>query len=202
MTPATDLPAAPPVGVVALAASAGGLAALTEVLSALPADFPAPLVVLQHLAPLHRSLLPDILSRRVPLRVKQAQEGDRLGPGTVYVAPPDRHLLIRPGGIVALTRTAPVHYVRPSADLLFESAAEAFGGRAVAVVLSGSGSDGDRGVCAVKRAGGTVIAQDEGSSTYFGMPGAAIGTGCVDRILPLEAIAGALVGLAASPSTR
>src|SRR5262249_24466905 len=106
-------------------------------------------------------------------------------------------LLVKPGGVLTLAHSEPVHYVRPSADLLFASAAEAFGGRGVAVVLTGTGSDGDRGVCAVKRAGGTVIAQNEQSSAFFGMPADAIEPGSVDLVLPLDEIAPALVGLAA-----
>jgi two-component system chemotaxis response regulator CheB len=186
---------APPVAVVVLAASAGGLTALSKVLSELPADFPAPVVVVQHLDPRHRSLMASILGRRCRLRVKEAQHGDRLAPGTAYIAPPDHHLLIHPDGTLALTRSAPVHYVRPSADLLFESAAAVFGGRAVAVVLSGTGRDGGPGVQAVKRAGGTVIAQDQETSEFFGMPAAAIETGSVDLVLPLDGVAAALVAL-------
>jgi two-component system chemotaxis response regulator CheB len=192
---------APPVGVVVLAASAGGLAALTRVLAALPEDFPAPLVVVQHLDPRHRSLMAEILGRRVPLPVKQAETGDRLAPGQVYVAPPDRHLLIGPEGVLSLTDSERVHWVRPSADLLFESAAVYFGPRAVAVVLSGTGRDGDEGVRAVKRAGGTVLVQDHATSEFFGMPAAAIATGSVDLVLPLGEIAPALVALAAKART-
>jgi two-component system, chemotaxis family, protein-glutamate methylesterase/glutaminase len=143
----------------------------------------------------------DILRRRVLLPVKQAEEGDLLAPGHVYIAAPDIHLLINADSTLALTRSESVHLVRPCADLLFESAATAFGTRAVTVVLSGTGSDGDRGVRAVKQAGGTVIAQDRETSEFFGMPAAAIETGSVDLILPLGEIAPALVALAAKART-
>jgi len=186
---------APPVAVVALAASAGGLAALREVLSALPADFPAPVVVVQHLDPKHRSLMASILARCCRLRVKQAENGERLHPGVVYIAVPDYHLLVTADHTLALTRSELVHYVRPSADILFASVAAAFADRTVAVVLSGTGSDGDEGVRAVKRAGGTVIAQDPATSEFIGMPAAAIGTGSVDLVLPLSEVAPALVAL-------
>src|SRR5438132_4968447 len=181
--------------IVALAASAGGLAALGAVLSGLPDDFPAALVIVQHLDPRHRSLMADILSRRTKLKVKQAAEGDRLAPGIVYVAPPNRHLLVNSDGSLSLSQTELVHFVRPSADLLFESVAASYKERAIAVVLSGSGGDGSMGVKAIKKMGGTVLAQDQRTSEFFGMPGAAIDGGCVDFVLPLEEIAPALVTL-------
>jgi two-component system, chemotaxis family, protein-glutamate methylesterase/glutaminase len=181
--------------VVALASSAGGLNALTHVLSALPPDFPAALVVVQHLDPRHRSLMADILSRRTPLVVRQAEAGAPLCPGTVAIAPPDQHLLVNPDGTLSLSHAQLVHFVRPSADLLFESVAASFQDRAIAVVLTGSGSDGARGASAIKRMGGTVIAQDQATSEVFGMPGAAIRTGSVDYVLPLDEIAPSLVTL-------
>jgi two-component system chemotaxis response regulator CheB len=181
--------------VVALAASAGGLRALSHVLSALPAGFPAAVVVVQHLDPRHRSLMADILSRRTALVVKQAEEGDAVRPGTVYIAPPDRHLLVNPDGTLSLSQSELVHFVRPSADLLFESVAASYKDRVIAVVLTGSGSDGAMGLKAIKKMGGTVVVQDEATSEFFGMPGAAIQTGTVDFILPLNEIPSALVTL-------
>jgi two-component system, chemotaxis family, protein-glutamate methylesterase/glutaminase len=177
--------------IVALAASAGGLKALTDVLAALPADFPVPLVVVQHLDPRHRSLMADILGKRTRIKVRQAQDGDRLERGTAYIAPPNRHLLVNPD-MLSLTQSELVHFVRPSADLLFESTAASFRDRAIAVVLSGSGRDGAMGVKAIKKVGGTVIVQDEKTSEFFGMPEAALQTGMVDFVLPLQEIAPAL----------
>ena len=195
-----DLPSARggalPYRVVALAASAGGLAAVSQILAALPADFAAPVIVVQHLSPGHPSFLAEILRRRVLLAVVQAGGGELPAPGTVYLAPPDHHLLVRPWGGLALSEAPPVHFVRPSADLLFASLAECVGERAVAVVLSGTGRDGAEGVCAIKRHGGTVFAQD-GDAEFGGMPRAARDTGAVDRVLPLAAIAPALVELTA-----
>jgi two-component system chemotaxis response regulator CheB len=181
--------------IVALAASAGGLTALSLVLSGLPAGFPATIVVVQHLDPRHRSLMADILSRRTALRVKQAEEGDRLEPSTVYIAPPNRHLLVNPDGSLSLSQSELVHFVRPSADLLFESVAASYKDRAIAVVLTGTGSDGTMGVQAIKKMSGTVIAQDGKTAEFSGMPVAAIQTGTVDFILPLDDIAPALVSL-------
>jgi len=183
--------------IVALAASAGGLNALTHVLSALPADFPAALVVVQHLDRRHRSLMATILSKRTQLQVKEASEGDRLAPGTAIIAPSNRHLLVNGDGSLSLTQTELVHFVRPSADLLFESTAAAFGMRAIAVVLSGTGRDGAMGVKAIKERGGTVIVQDD-ASEFGGMPQAAREAVAVDFVLPLDDIAPALRTLLSS----
>ena len=181
--------------IVAFAASAGGLQALSHVLAAIPPDFPAAIVVVQHLDPRHRSLMADILAKRTRLPVKQADEGDPLVPGTALIAPPNRHLLVNPDGTLSLSQSELVHFVRPSADLLFESAAASYKERAIAVVLSGTGSDGSMGVRAIKKMGGTVIVQDEKTSQFYGMPGAAVQTGSVDFVLALDDISPALVTL-------
>lgn len=181
--------------IVGLAASAGGLRVLSEILAALPADFPAAIVIVQHLDPRHRSLMADILSRRTALQVEEAKEGVRLSPGTAYIAPPNRHLLVNPDGTLSLSQSELVHFVRPSADLLFESVAASYKERSIAVVLSGTGADGSMGVKAIKKMGGTVIVQDEKTSEFFGMPGAAMQTGCVDFVLPLQEIPSALITL-------
>lgn len=189
--PRATLPAGP-FEVVAIAASAGGMKALQAVLGPLGADFPVAIVVVQHLDPRHRSLLAEILSRRCALVVAEAGNGDILRPGHVYIAPPNRHLLVNSDGTLTLSESELVHFVRPSADLLFESVAGSYKERVVAVVLTGTGNDAAMGVRAVKKMGGTVIAQDESSSEFFGMPGAAIATGDVDFVLPLQDIAPAL----------
>lgn len=181
--------------VVGLAASAGGLKALLHVLSALPADFPAAVLVVQHVDPRHKSWMAEILDRKVSMPVRQVVGGERLAAGAVWVAPPDRHLLVDAEGLLSLVETPRVQFVRPSADRLFASLAEGFGARAIAVVLTGTGRDGAAGVRAVKARGGTVIVQDEVSSEHFGMPGAAIATGLADRVLPLSSIAPALCEL-------
>jgi len=183
--------------IVALAASAGGLNALTQVLQTLPSDFGAGVVVVQHLDPRHRSLMAEILGRRTGLRVKEAAHGDRVAAGTVMIAPPNNHLLVNQDGSLTLTQTELVHFVRPSADLLFESTAAAYRERAIAVVLSGSGTDGAMGVKAIKKMGGTVIVQDQKSSQFGGMPDAAQQTGLADFVLPLHEIAAALQTLVA-----
>ncbi len=181
--------------VVAIAASAGGLNAINTVLSNLPVEFPATIVVVQHLDPRHRSLMAEILNRNTSLRVKQAEEGDHVRPGTVYIAPPDRHLLVNSDGTLTLSQSELVQFVRPSADLLFESVAASHKDRAIAVVLTGTGSDGSMGVQAIKKMGGTVICQSIESAEFTGMPLAALQSKCVDFSLPLEEIAAALVTL-------
>jgi two-component system chemotaxis response regulator CheB len=176
--------------VVALAGSAGSLQGFAAVLAGLPRDLEAAVVVVMHLQGGHESMLAPILGRATQLPVKQAEADDVLEPGRVYVAPPDAHLLVS-GPRLGLDRGPPIHYLRPSVDVLLASLAEAFGGGALAVILSGSGSDGARGAVAVKEAGGTVIAQDA-SAEHAGMPTAAVASGAVDLVLPLEAIAGAI----------
>lgn len=190
-----SIPNSPPQTIVAIAASAGGLKALSELLSALPQNFPAAIVIVQHLDPNNRSLLAEILSRRTSLRVKAAAQGNILSPGLVFIAPPDRHLLVNPDATLSLSRSELVHFSRPSADLLFESVAASFKQRAIAVVLTGNGRDGASGVIAIKKMGGIAIAQDRPSSEYFSMPQAAIETNSVDFILPLDEIAATLVKL-------
>ncbi len=131
--------------VVALVASLGGLKAISQILSALPPDFPAAITVVQHLHPWYPSLMADILSRRTPLTVLQASAGNQLRSGTVYIAPPNQHLLVNPDGTLSLSQSERVNFVRPCADVLFESVATSFKERAIAVVLTGRGCDGARG---------------------------------------------------------
>lgn len=181
--------------IVAIASSAGELTALMTLLSTLPKNFTAAIALVQHLAPQYRSLMSEILARHTALKVKQAQEGDCLTPGTVYIAPPDYHLLVNSNGTLSLSQSKPVHYLRPSADVLFESVAASYKNRAIAIVLTGTGKDGARGVEAIHQMGGTVIAQDKKSSEFSGMPNATINTGNVDFILPLNEISATLVSL-------
>lgn len=179
--------------VVALVGSAGGIAAMQSVLEQLPADLPAAVVVVLHLAAEQPSYLAAIFSRGTALTVKQAEHGDVLEAGKVYVAPPAAHLLVTAAGELQLERSERVHHVRPSADTLLHSLAADYGGRCVAVVLSGTGSDGAAGAAAVKRAGGTVLVQDEATAGHFGMPSAAIHAVEVDAVLPVGDLGGAVL---------
>jgi two-component system, chemotaxis family, protein-glutamate methylesterase/glutaminase len=168
------------------------------VLQEIRADFPLPILVVEHQLPGARSMLPSILARSTTLRVKQAESGETPQPGTVYVAPSDRHLVVGVDGRLDLLASEPVRFQRPSADVLFESLAKHADGSAIVIVLSGMGSDGADGAVAVKDAGGRVMAQDEASAQFFGMPGAAIATGAVDCILPVGQIGAALSDMAAT----
>jgi len=192
---------AEPYGIVAIAASAGGITALGRVFSGLPADFPVPVVVVQHLDPRHETIIAEVLGRRAKLPVRLAQEGEKAQAGTIYIAPPNHHLLVGPQGVLTLSSSELVHFVRPSADLLFESVAGTYGPRAIACVLTGTGSDGAMGASAVKSRGGTVIAEDPELAEFKGMPEAVVAAGTVDFVLPLDEIASVIRGLVqASPS--
>jgi two-component system chemotaxis response regulator CheB len=177
-----------PLPIVAIGSSAGGINALRFIAAELPHDLPAAILVVQHLDPVHTSVLADLLARVSALPVHQATMGAAVRPGEVLVAPPNQHLTLDDDRTVALDDDPRIHFVRPSVDVLFRSVARVSSSNAIGVVLSGGGSDGADGVRAIKAAGGTVIAQDESSSEVFGMPGAAIATGDVDLVLPLEDI--------------
>lgn len=161
---------------------------------ALPAGFPAAVLVVQHLHPQHDSLLPSLLRRRAHLPIRQAKHDDRIDSGAVYVAPPDFHLLVA-AGFVELSRSKLVHFSRPSVDLLFESVAGEYGARAIGVILTGSGRDGATGIRAIKRVGGVTVIEDPASAAHPSMPEAARATGCVDHVVPLDRIAEMLVHL-------
>lgn len=184
-----------PYDIVAIAASAGGITALGRVLGSLPGGFPVPVLVVQHLDPRHKTVIAEVLGRRAKMPVKLAGEGEKAEPGTIYVSPPNRHLLVGADGVLTLSNSELVHFVRPSADLLFESVAGSYGPRAIACVLTGTGSDGAMGASAVKSRGGTVIAEDPGTAEFKGMPEAVVASGAVDFILPLDEVAAVIRGL-------
>ncbi|MGI4790181.1 MAG: chemotaxis protein CheB [Janthinobacterium lividum] len=181
--------------VVAIGTSAGGLNAVSVILSALPASFPAPILVVQHLSPEFPSRLASILNNLTDLRVKEAEEGDCLQPGHVYVAPPGTHLLVNPNQFLSLSLSAKVHHCRPSVDVLFRSVAVTFGSRAIGVVLTGGDGDGASGIQGIKAMGGLTIAQDLASSQQPSMPRHAAATGDVDFVVPLPDIAALLMTL-------
>ncbi len=183
-----------------MAASVGGLNALSVILGGLPAGFPAAIAIVMHVSPDHKSLLVEILKCRTALAVKQAHSGDILCHAEVFVAPPNHHLSVMPGGVLELSSSeaAKFHYSRPSAEPLFASVAGVYGKHAIAVVLTGGDGDGSMGVQIIKDQGGRVIAQDRHTSQDFSMPETAIETGDVDFILPLDRIAAKLVELVAA----
>ncbi len=180
---------------ITIAASAGGLEALRILLAPLPANFPVAIAVVQHLAPKRKSLLAQILSRRCSLIVKQAEDREHWQAGTVYIAPPDWHLLVNDDESFSLEQTKLMNFVRPSADVLFSSAAERLNSHLIAVILTGTGVDGSKGIEQVKQHGGVTIAQDQQSSEHFGMPRSAISTGSIDFVLPLTKISPRLISL-------
>ncbi|HKW49528.1 MAG TPA: chemotaxis protein CheB [Gemmatimonadaceae bacterium] len=182
---------------IAITASAGGISALAHVLSSLPADFDVPIVVVQHHTPGRTPDLAHVLSRLSRRPVRIAEAGQRIMPGTVYLAPGSAHLIVRLDQSFELMDGRRIAYVRSSAESLFSSAADAYGPRMIAVVLTGLGRNRAGGVRRVKDAGGTVIAQDEATSRYFSMPQAALATGAVDSVLPLGGIAPELIHLTA-----
>ncbi len=183
---------------VVIAASAGGLAAVSAIISALPASFPLPIALVQHRTAELPNLLTHVLERRTKLHVRNAENGDELLPGTLYVAMPGAHLIVDANRRLGLDHGPKSHHVRPAGNELFETAASVFGRGVIGVVLSGGDSDGMEGTRAVKRAGGIVIAQDKETSFIFSMPQHAIGTGDVELVLPMTEISRALESLAES----
>jgi two-component system chemotaxis response regulator CheB len=184
---------------VVIAASLGGREVLERLLGALPVDFPAPVLVVQHQDPRSPGYLPELLARRTRLLVRHAEAGERLRAATVYVAPPGRHLLVDPDGRCALSEGPRVSFARPSADRLFASAAAAFGARVLGVVLTGRLFDGTAGAAEIRRAGGVVLAQEPGTCRAPDMPRAAMRSGAVHLALPPAALGAAVHGLVAVP---
>lgn len=179
--------------VVAVAASTGGPAALHRVLSELPAGFPAPLLVVQHIALGFGQGLASWLGGAGPLPVKVAEDGEVLQPGHVYLAPDDRHLGVHRDGRVEVSGAAPINGFRPSATWLFRSVARAYGPASLAVVLTGMGQDGLEGARELHAAGGHVLAQDEATSVVYGMPGVVVGAGLAHEVVPLASVASRLL---------
>lgn len=178
---------------IAIGASAGGLLALSEVLQPLPERMPG-VVVVQHLDPTHESHLAALLCRKTGQRVKQAEHDEPILPGVIYIAPPDEHLLVGVGKI-QLAHSQLIHFSRPSIDLMFESVAGMYGSRSIGLVLSGSNNDGSGGIRAIYEAGGTTVAQDPATAAFKTMPQAAIDTGCVAIVAPIEELGSVLIRL-------
>ncbi len=174
--------------VVGIGASAGGLEALKALVSALPKSPQVSFIIAQHLSPQHESLLTEILSRETDLRVIQGRDGELLLPNQIVITPPNNDVTVS-GQRVRLSAPHVVRGAKPSVDLFFESLSREYSERAIGVILSGTGTDGSRGVQAIKAAGGFVFAQEPETSRYDGMPRSAIATRCVDKILPPTGIA-------------
>jgi two-component system chemotaxis response regulator CheB len=181
------------IDLVAIGASTGGPNALTTLIPALHADFPVPIVVVQHMPPMFTELLAQRLDRAGRLKVREGVDGAPLRPGEVWIAPGGRHMEVRrraTGAVLALHDGPPEQSCRPAADVLLRSVAEVHGASTLAVILTGMGEDGLRGSGAVAAAGGTVVAQDQATSVVWGMPGAVVRAGVAHAVQPLDGLAG------------
>src|SRR5215475_1501876 len=185
---------------VAIGASAGGLPSLSQLFMGLDSDFP-PIVVVQHLDPRHKSQLAEVLIRKTRKNVKEAEDGEPIVRNTIYIGPPDEHLLVAQGRI-QLAHSRLIRFSRPSIDIMFGSVAAIYGEHAIGVILSGSNRDGADGIAAIRRSGGITLAQDPSTAEYRVMPQAAIDTGCVDLIVPLDKMGSVLSRLFVEGKTR
>lgn len=174
--------------VVVIGASAGGIKALMSILSALPSNFPLPILIVQHLHPESDSYLVQMLDARCGLRVKQADEKEAITVGNVYLAPPNYHLLIEEDKTLSLTIDARVNFSRPAIDVLFDTAVYAYRDAVIGIMLTGANHDGSEGIKRIKQSGGYVIVQDPATAEADAMPRAAIAATKVDKILPLDQI--------------
>ncbi|MFP5077768.1 chemotaxis protein CheB [Rhizobium sp. YIM 134829] len=183
-------------GAVVIGASAGALEALNFILPALDAGFPWPIFVIVHLPPDKRSVLAEIFDAKCALRVIEAEDKEPVRAGTVYVSPPDYHMLIEDQETIALSNEDAVLFSRPSIDVSFESAADVFADRLVGIVLTGANQDGAKGLQAIVRAGGVAIVQDPQGAYARAMPEAALAACPEACVLPLPQIASHLSSLA------
>jgi two-component system chemotaxis response regulator CheB len=173
---------------VVIGTSAGGLQAITAIIGDLPASFRLPIVIVQHRSKDQRELLEEVLQQKCQLRVKQADEKENLLPGTAYIAPPDYHLLLELDKTFSLSTDPPVLFSRPAIDVLFESAAIAYGKRVAGILLTGASSDGTKGLLAIRKSGGYTVAQDPAEAQFPLMPKSAIMGGAAQKILTLRGI--------------
>jgi two-component system chemotaxis response regulator CheB len=168
---------------------------LQQILSALPADLPAAILITQHMPPGFTRSLAQRLNEVSPLRVQEAVSGDRLARGLALLAPGDFHLTVTKNGQVRLDQGPRRHHVRPAADVTMESAAQYYGSAVIGMILTGMGTDGVEGAAQIKAAGGKVVAEHESSSVVYGMPRGVIEAGLADRVVPLSTMAPTLLDL-------
>lgn len=178
----------PPIEAVVIGTSAGGLAALSALVEGLGRDFPLPLLVVQHVPDNVPTQLAEIFARRTALRVKEADEKEPVVAGTLYFAAPGYHLLVERDFSLSLSQDEPVHFSRPAIDVLFESAADAWGPRVAGILLTGASEDGAAGLVAIQEAGGLTVVQDPAEAEVPTMPLAALQRLAPDYILPLRDI--------------
>ncbi|ETR72162.1 MAG: Chemotaxis response regulator protein-glutamate methylesterase [Candidatus Magnetoglobus multicellularis str. Araruama] len=181
--------------IVVFGASFGGISALIKILSDLDDDNNFAIIIVQHLKLTNEpTLLDKVLNRRSNVKVLMAQEGQKIQSGLAYVAQPGKHLIVKDGKL-GFDHGNPVNHVKPASDVLFISAAKAYGNKVIGVVLTGTGKDGTKGCLMIKEKGGVTIAQDEQTSEFFAMPENAIKANSIDFILPLDKIAGKILDL-------
>ena len=173
--------------IISIAASTGGPAAVSYVLRHIPENTP-PILIVQHMQKGMTKLFAEGLNQECKIKVKEAEEGDSVQEGLALIAPGGFHMLVTKSGKINLNNSPPVNYVRPSADVVMKSAAKNYASKNIGVILTGMGVDGAKGIEAIKMKGGVTIAQDKKTCVVFGMPDAAIKTGCVDLVIPLESI--------------
>lgn len=173
---------------IVIGASAGGLHALTTIFETLPADFKTPIIVVQHRAKDEKGLLEEVLQNKCKLKIRQADDKEKIKGGNIYIAPPDYHLLIESDRTFSLSYDPLVNYSRPSIDVLFESASEIFKSKLLAIILTGANNDGAAGIEKIKKLGGFTIAQNPETALFPSMPRAAIKTGSIRHVLDLEEI--------------
>lgn len=181
---------------VVIGVSAGGMAALSKLLPGLPEEFPLSVIVVQHILEGVDDFLVTILGEKCKMEVKGAEDKMEIQPGRIYLAPPGYHLLVEKELSLALSVDAPVNYSRPSIDVLFYSAAEAYREKLIGIVLTGANDDGSSGLRRIKDLGGLTIVQDPGEAEADFMPTAAIEATTVDHVLPLNEISSLLIDLA------
>ncbi len=181
---------------IVIGGSAGALVALEAILPALPPECPLLVAIVLHVLPTRPSLLASVLGARCPLPVKEAEDKESVRAGTIFLAPPGYHLLIERDRTFALSVDEPVHYSRPSIDVLFESAADAYGARVAGVILSGANQDGARGLAAIKARGGLGIVQSPDDAQVRYMPDAALAAVRADHVLARGALGALLAKLA------
>ena len=180
---------------VVIGASAGAVEALSAILPALPRNYGLPVIVVVHVPPDKKSILAELFRMKCAMQVREAEDKEPLSGGTVYFAPPDYHLLVEREGSLSLSNDEQVHYSRPSIDVLFESAADAYGPALIAVVLTGANQDGANGLKAVAAAGGTAVVQNPEEAFAATMPQSALAECPGARVLSLKEIADTLRGV-------
>jgi len=173
---------------IVIGVSSGGLNAMKTMFSFLPENFSIPVIIVQHVSPLSENLWIQLLNKKSLLEIKEADEKEKIETGKVYIAPPNYHLMIERDKTFSLTIDERVNYARPSIDVLFESAADAYLNKLIGVVLTGSNNDGAKGLKRIKESGGLTIVQDPDTAESFYMPASAIAASIPDFILPLEEI--------------